>query len=80
MEKFINKFMKAGKKQIVEETVFRAFKKIKKKTNWKVFYLFINIVIKFRPTFGFISKRLGKQFKKAPMPLYPRRQSILSLS
>ncbi len=79
MEKFFNKFMKEGKKQIVEKIIFRAFKKIKTKTRLNTFYLFINLLIKFRPFFGFISKRLGKQFKKIPVPLYARRQTIVSL-
>jgi ribosomal protein S7 len=79
MSKFINKFMKAGQKQIVEETVFKAFKKIKIKTGFNTFYFFLNLLIKFRPFFGFISKRLGKQFKKIPVPLYSRRQTIVSL-
>jgi small subunit ribosomal protein S7 len=79
MEKFINKFMKAGKKQVVENIIFKAFKKIKLKTGVNTFYLFLNILIKFRPFLGFISKRLGRQFKKIPVPLYSRRQTIVSL-
>jgi ribosomal protein S7 len=79
MEKFINKFMKSGKKQIVEETVFQSFKKIKMQTGVNTFYLFLNLLIRFRPFLGFISKRFGKQFKKIPVPLYPRRQTIVSL-
>ena len=79
MEKFINKFMKSGKKQTVESIVFKAFKKIKIKTGVNTFYLFLNILIKFRPFLGFISKRLGRQFKKIPVPLYARRQTIVSL-
>jgi len=79
MEKFFNKFMKSGKKQIVEKTVLLAFRKLKMKTGSNVFYFFLNLLIKFRPFFGFISKRLGRQFKKVPVPLYPRRQTIISL-
>ena len=79
MEKFINKFMKAGRKQIVETTILRAFKKIKIKTGTNTFYIFLHLLTRYRPFFGFISKRLGRQFKKIPVPLYPRRQTILSL-
>ena len=79
MEKFINKFMKAGKKHVVEKKILQAFKTIKKKTGRNTFYIFLNLLIKFRPFFGFISKRLGKQFKKIPVPLYARRQTIVSL-
>jgi ribosomal protein S7 len=79
MGKFINKFMKAGKKQLVEKTVLLAFRKVKMKTGSNIFYLFLNLLIKFRPFFGFISKRLAQQFKRVPVPLYPRRQTIISL-
>jgi ribosomal protein S7 len=79
MTKFLNKFMKSGKKYIVEKTTFNAFKNIKKKTRQNNLYLFLAILIKFRPLLGFISKRFGKQFKKIPVPLYPRRQTIISL-
>jgi ribosomal protein S7 len=79
MAKLINKFMKGGNKQIVEKTMFKAFKKIKIKTNLATQYFFLKFLIKFRPLLGFISKRFGKQFKKIPVPLYPRRQTIVSL-
>ena len=72
--------MKAGKKSIVEKKILRAFKTIKAKTGCQTFYIFINLLIKFRPFLGFISKRLGKEFKKAPFPLFPRRQTIISLN
>ena len=80
MGKFIHKFMKAGKKQIVEKTVFLAFRKIKMKTGSNIFFLFLNLLIRFRPLFGFSSARLGQQIKKVPVPLYPRRQTIISLN
>jgi ribosomal protein S7 len=79
MLKFLNKFMKSGKKAVIEKLTFAAFKQIKKKTKRNTLYLFLTILLKFRPLLGFISKRFGKQFKKIPVPLYPRRQIIVSL-
>ena len=77
--KFLNKFLKEGKKNIVEKITFNAFRKIKLKTSFSVFYLFLTLLLKFRPFLGFILKRQGKQMKKVPFPLYPRRQVIVSL-
>jgi ribosomal protein S7 len=71
--------MKSGKKHVVERTIFRAFNRVKTLTGKPILHTFINILIQFRPLFGFISKRFGKQFKKIPVPLYPRRQTIMSL-
>jgi small subunit ribosomal protein S7 len=79
MTKFLNKLMKSGKKSLIETIVFNAFNAIKKKSKSSSFYLFLEILLKFRPLLGFISKRFGKQFKKIPVPLYPRRQAIVSL-
>ena len=71
--------MKCGKKNIVEQATFRAFYEIKKKTKKVTLDFFLIYLLKFRPLLGFISKRFGKQFKKIPVPLYPRRQTIISL-
>lgn len=79
MGKFLNKFMKMGKKHLLERNFLKSFQKIQKETNIKILYFFFTLLIKFRPLFGFISKRFGKQFKKIPVPLYPRRQIITSL-
>ena len=77
--KFFNKFMKMGKKHLIEHTILKCFQNIQKETNIQVLYFFFTVLTKFRPLFGFISKRFGKQFKKIPVPLYPRRQIITSL-
>jgi ribosomal protein S7 len=72
--------MKAGRKHVVEKITLRAFQTIKKKTQRKNLFLFSKLVIKYKPLLGFISKRFGKQFKKIPVPLYPRRQNIVALT
>ena len=77
--KFSNKFMKSGKKHAIERATFIAFCKVKVKSKRITLDFFLTQLIKFRPLLGFISKRFGKQFKKIPVPLYPRRQSIISL-
>ena len=79
MAKFSNKFMKSGKKHAIERATFNAFSQIRE-TNRKVMLnIFLIYLMKFRPLIGFISKRFGKKFKKIPVPLYPRRQTVISL-
>ena len=71
--------MKCGKKHTVEQATFHAFYQIKKTSKKVTLDFFLIYLLKFRPLLGFISKRFGKQFKKIPVPLYPRRQTIVSL-
>ena len=71
--------MKSGHKQIVERITTNVFNQIKAKTCKKPLYIFFSLLIRFRPLLGFISKRFGKQFRKIPVPLHPRRQSIVAL-
>lgn len=72
--------MKSGKKHLVEKIIFNGLSTVKLKIRQKTLYFFFQTLIKFRPFFGFISKRFGKQFKSIPVPLYPRRQTIMSLT
>ncbi len=69
-----------GKKHLIEHNFLKAFPKIQKTTELEILYFFFIILTKFRPLFGFILKRFGKQHKKIPVPLYPRRQIITSLN
>ena len=80
MLKFANKFMKSGKKHLVEKNIFNGLSIVKEKTRQNTLHLFFQMLIKFRPLFGFIFKRFAKQFKTIPVPLYPRRQTITSLT
>ena len=79
MAKFANKFMKSGKKHAIERATFYGFHTIKLKSKKIMLNFFLIYLLKFRPLLGLISKRFGKQFKKIPVPLYPRRQTIMSL-
>lgn len=71
--------MRGGKKYVVEHATLRVFSQIKFKTRKAPLYTFFATLIKVRPLLGLVSKRFGKQFKKIPVPLYPRRQTILAL-
>ena len=77
--KFINKFMRSGKKQTVEKIVMKTCNELKLKTRKAFLHTFFSLLMKVRPLLGLVSKRFGKQFKKIPVPLYPRRQTILAL-
>lgn len=72
--------MKSGKKHLVEKNVFYGSGIVQEKTKKNMLSLFLQILIRFRPSFGFILKRFAKQFKMIPAPLYPRRQTITSLT
>jgi ribosomal protein S7 len=78
--KFINKFMQNGKKTQVEKPILKAFNRIKQKEKKLMTHLLFRSLIKIRPLFGFISKRLGREVKIIPMPLFSRRQTIVALN
>ena len=71
--------MKSGQKQIIERITINVFNQIKVKTGKGPLYIFFSLLIRFRPLLGFMSKRFGKQVRKIPVPLHPRRQSIVAL-
>lgn len=77
--KFINKFMRGGKKHVIERIAVSVFSQIKVKMRKAPLYIFFATLIKVRPLLGIVSKRFGKQFRKIPVPLHPRRQTILAL-
>jgi ribosomal protein S7 len=79
LAKLTNKFMQKGKKFAIEKVVFRVFTKVKLKYHKQVLRILFMCLIKNRPLLGFIPIRLGRQFKKIPVPLEPRRQIVLSL-
>jgi ribosomal protein S7 len=77
--KFTNKFMLNGKKHIVERNVYNSLCQIQHKFHRNPLNLLFLTLKKIRPAFGFISKRLGKEWKKIPIPIKPRQQFILAL-
>jgi ribosomal protein S7 len=77
--KFMNKFMLDGKKYVVEKIINETFLYLKKKWGVKPLPVFLGVIIKFRPLLDLSLKRQGKQIKKIPGPLLPRRQAIVSL-
>lgn len=78
--KFVNKFMRDGKKTQVEKPIWKAFAQIKQKEKKLMTHLLFRALIKVRPLFGFLSKRLGRQIKIIPSPLFARRQTVVALS
>lgn len=77
--KLTNKFMRQGKKVQVEKHIWNAFRNLKRRTRQKADLLLFFTLMKVRPLLGFISKRLGREFKRVPVPLFPRRQIIVAL-
>lgn len=75
----MNKFMLDGKKHLVEKVTSETFMDLKSKTGTKPLPIFLGIIIKFRPLLDLSSKRQGKQMRKIPGPLLPRRQAIVAL-
>lgn len=71
--------MRRGKKQVVEKISIKAFSQIKSRTRKLPLTTLFSILLRIRPLLGLVSKRFGKQFKKIPVPLYPRRQTIVAL-
>ncbi len=78
--KFINKFLKNGKKHIVIKIFYNSFTQLKKKFRRLPVRLLFLSLLKLKPIFSLVSKRFGKQWKKIPTPLEPRRQYIIALT
>ena len=70
--KFINKFMLDGKKHVVEKIIYNSLWQIKKKFRHNPLKLLFISLRKLKPFFGFISKRLSKQWKEIPIPIGQR--------
>jgi ribosomal protein S7 len=77
--KMINKFMRHGKKNVVEKYVLRAFEDVKKRTKIGAHLLLFFTLSKARPKFDFMSRRFGKEYKEIPVPLSPQRQLLVAL-
>ena len=77
--KFVNKFMQRGNKAVIENIVFRVFKKIKMDFHRDGLKVLFFSLIKNRPLLGFAPVRIRRETKQVPFPLSPKRQLILSL-
>ena len=80
LSKFINKFLCNGKKHGLEKKIQNTFNKIKLKYQRIPVQILFFILLYLKPFFGFVYKRLGKEWKKLPIPLEPRRQYIIALT
>jgi small subunit ribosomal protein S7 len=77
--KLINKLMYEGKKSLIEKYVWRAFWTVKNEMRKSGNVLLFSTLISIRPSLGFISTRLGREFKIVPIELFPRRQLVIAL-
>lgn len=87
INKFINKFIKNGRKKIVEKHIYNAFSQLQKLTKENPGVLLLKSVDILKPIIGTVKhiKKFGKKRRKrkvilVPTPLTPRRQIILALS
>lgn len=71
--------MQRGKESSIVKIIYRVFKKIKKKYHKNALNIIFLTLIKNRPLLGFSPIRLGREVKKIPVPLSPRRQLVISL-
>lgn len=78
--KFIGKFIKKGKKHLVEKNVDEAFSFLKFKYKRRVGKFFTAKIEELRPLFTIIKKRIGRQYKNVPFWIKEKKQLILSLS
>ncbi len=58
--KFMNKFMKSGKKSTIERIVSNSLNQIKKKFRRTPVKLLFLALLRLKPLFGFVSRRFGK--------------------
>jgi ribosomal protein S7 len=86
INKFINKFMKHGRKNLVEKQVYDAFIRIKRQINENPAALVLKSIDMQRPMIGLTKhiKRVGKKRRRQriiliPTPLDTRRQLRMSL-
>jgi ribosomal protein S7 len=77
--KFGHSFMQRGRDSSIVKIIHRVFKKIKKKYHKDASKIIFLALIKNRPILGFAPIRLGREVKKIPVPLSPRRQLVISL-
>ena len=71
--------MQRGRKAIIEKIVLCVFKNFKVKHHKNALKIFFSALTKNRPILWFAPIRIGRQIKKVPIPLSPRKQLIMSL-
>jgi small subunit ribosomal protein S7 len=79
VSKFINVVMVNGKKSIAETTVYRAFDKIRERTEEDPLKIFKKAVDNVKPSLEVKSRRVGGSNYQVPVEVRPERKTSLSL-
>jgi small subunit ribosomal protein S7 len=79
VSKFINVVMVDGKKSIAETTVYRAFDKIRERTEEDPLKVFKKAVDNIKPSLEVKSRRVGGSNYQVPVEVRPERKTSLSL-
>jgi small subunit ribosomal protein S7 len=76
---FVNVVMKRGKKSTAEGVVYRAFDKIKERTQEDPLKVFKKAIDNIKPTLEVKSRRVGGSNYQVPVEVRPERRTSLSL-
>ena len=77
--KFVNILMKAGKKSVAEQIIYRALDQIQKKSGKDAVEIFIAAINAVRPMVEVKSRRVGGANYQVPVEVRPVRRTALSM-
>ena len=77
--KFVNVLMKAGKKSVAEQIIYRALDQIQKKSGKDAVEIFIAAIYAVRPMVEVKSRRVGGANYQVPVEVRPVRRTALSM-
>ena len=77
--KFVNMLMKAGKKSVAEQIIYRALDQIQKKSGKDAVEIFIAAINAVRPMVEVKSRRVGGANYQVPVEVRPVRRTALSM-
>ena len=77
--KFVNVLMKAGKKYVAEQIIYRALDQIQKKSGKDAVEIFIAAINAVRPMVEVKSRRVGGANYQVPVEVRPVRRTALSM-
>ncbi len=77
--KFVNVLMKAGKKSVAEQIIYRALDQIQKKSGKDAVEIFIAAINAVRPMVEVKSRRVGGANYQVPVEVRPVRRTALSM-
>ena len=77
--KFVNVLMKAGKKSVAEQIIYRALDQIQKKSGKDAGEIFIAAINAVRPMVEVKSRRVGGANYQVPVEVRPVRRTALSM-